>query len=132
AVDHVADGGLVGVPLLAVAPVLGGDLEALEAGLLAQLEAGKLLFFANRQVELGEDDLVLDKLILEVVDLGVGAPPVGLAAEALDALDQHAPVPGAVEDGDPTAAWQVPPEAPEVRLGAFLFGRRRDRNAFVL
>jgi hypothetical protein len=34
---------LVGVPFLAVAPVFGGDLEALEAGLLALLEALQLL-----------------------------------------------------------------------------------------
>src|SRR5436190_11787171 len=52
AVDHVADGGLVGVPLLAVAPVLGGDLEALEAGLLPRLEASEELHdsaFVERQ-----------------------------------------------------------------------------------
>src|SRR3954469_5061840 len=43
AIDHVADGALVGVPLGAVAPVFFGDLEALPRDLLALLEAPELL-----------------------------------------------------------------------------------------
>src|SRR3954449_4215040 len=42
-VDHVVDRVLVLVPLLAVAPVLGRDLEPLELDLLALLEAAELL-----------------------------------------------------------------------------------------
>ena len=38
--------------------------------------------------------------VLEVDDLPVGAHPVGLGGEALDPLDEHAPVPAAVEDGE--------------------------------
>src|SRR3990172_3993994 len=48
-VDHVADRGLVLLPLLAVAPVFVGDLEALEGDFLAQLEAPELLLLADRQ-----------------------------------------------------------------------------------
>src|SRR6202044_2685497 len=51
AVDHVADGALVGVPFLAVAPVLLGDLEALERRPLALLEAAELLLLAHLQPE---------------------------------------------------------------------------------
>ena len=69
-----------------------------------------------------------DELLLEVVDLAVGAHPVGLGAEPLDPLDQHAAVPGAVEDGEPPVPREVAPEAPEVGLRALLLGRRRDRD----
>ena len=50
--------------------------------------------------------------LLEVVDLRVGAPPVGLRGEALDALDQHPAVPRAVEDGEVPAPREMAPEAP--------------------
>ena len=59
------------------------------------------------------------------------AHPVGLGREALDALDEHAPVPAAVEDGEVPAARQVPPEAPEVGLRALLLGGRRDGDDVV-
>ena len=74
----------------------------------------------------------LDELVLEVVDLVVGAPPLVLLREALDALDQHAAVPGAVEDQDLAVARQVPPEAPQVVVRLLLVGRRRDRDDAVV
>jgi len=43
AFDHLAGGGLVGLPFLAVAPILRGNLELLEAGFLAQGETPELL-----------------------------------------------------------------------------------------
>ena len=39
-----------------------------------------------------------DQLGLELVDLGVGAHPLLLGGESLDALHQHASVPAAIED----------------------------------
>jgi hypothetical protein len=73
------------------------------------------------------------QLFLELVDLVVGAHPVGFGAEAFDALDQHAAVPGTVEDGDGRPfARQMAPEAPQVGLRAFLLGRRGDRHDAVL
>src|SRR5689334_8439866 len=52
AIDHVADCLFIERPLLAVAPVLGGDLEALEAGFLAFLETAQLFVLADAEPEL--------------------------------------------------------------------------------
>ena len=95
---------LVVVPALAVAPVVRRDLEVLERRLLARVEARELLGLADLQPELADDRAAFGQLLLELVDLVVGALPVGDAAEAFDALDQHAAVPGAVEDRDAAAA----------------------------
>ena len=56
----------------------------------------------------------LHELVLEVVDLVVGALPLGGGGKPLDALHQHAAVPGAVVDDERPGRRQVPPEAPEV------------------
>src|SRR6185503_13239685 len=64
-------------------------------------------------------------------DLAVGAHPVGLGAETLDALDEHAPVPRAIEDREAALSRSVAPEAPQVRLRALLFGRRGDRDVRI-
>src|SRR6185312_9368795 len=111
--DHVADGALVGAPLLAIAPVVVGDLEPLEGRLLARAETHELLVLRDREPELHDDDAESHERLLEVDDLAVGAHPVGLRREALDALDEHAPVPAPVEDREVPAARQVAPEAPE-------------------
>ena len=52
AVDHVAHGSAVVIPLVAVAPVVFGDLEALERNLLALLEALQLSGLVDRQPKL--------------------------------------------------------------------------------
>src|SRR4051812_46332518 len=111
ALDHVRGGDLVLVPFVAVAPILAGDLEALEARLLALLEAAQLLLFGDLQPVLRDDGPVARELLLERVDLRVSAQPVGLAAEALDALDEHAPVPAAVVDRETPFARDMAPEA---------------------
>src|SRR5262245_22404467 len=97
AIDEVAHRRLVRVPLLAIAPVVGRDLEALERRLLALAEAAKLLGFADLKPELDDDRAAVDELLLELVDLVVRAHPVGSRAIAFDPLDQHAAIPGAVE-----------------------------------
>ena len=96
--EHVAHGDLVGAPFAAVAPVLGVDLVPLVVGLLAVAEAAELLVLADVQPELQHDDAVLGELRFEVVDLGVGPPPLVLARKTLEALDQHAAVPRAIVD----------------------------------
>src|SRR6476659_978200 len=128
ALDHVVHRARVGGPLLAVAPVLGGDLEALVRDVLARLEAAQLLGGRDGQPELGDDGAGLGELLLELVDLAVGAHPVELGAELLHALHQHAPVPGAVEDRRLAVSRDVAPEAPQVRLRAFFVGRRGHRD----
>src|SRR3954451_4565097 len=125
-VDHVVDGRLVLAPPLAVAPVLRRDLEPLELRPLALLEAPELLVLADGEPELDHDDAGLRELLLEVVDLAVGPQPLGRAGEALHALDQDPPVPGAVEDRDVALARHVAPEPPEVGPGLLLVGRRCD------
>ena len=132
ALDHVADGLRVGIPLLPVAPVFLGDLEALELGLLALLEALQLLLVAHLQPELDDDGAGLHQRVLEVVDLGIGPQPVGFGTEALDTLDQHAAVPGAVEDRDPSDPRHVAPETPQIGLRALFVGRCRNRDDLVL
>src|SRR3989338_8922485 len=122
AIHHVAHGMLVFVPFLAVAPVLFGDLEALETDFFAFLEAFKLLFFTDGKPEFDHHDLVPHQLRLEVVDLAVGAHPVGFRAESLNAFDQYTAIPGTVEYRYPAATRNVPPETPQVGLCPFFLG----------
>jgi hypothetical protein len=76
----VADRFFIGVPFLAVAPIVGGDLEALEGDLLAALEAPKLLFLADRQPELEHHHPVARHRALEIVDLAVARSQSASAA----------------------------------------------------
>src|SRR3989338_4263424 len=132
AIHHVAHGMLVFVPFLAVAPVLFGDLETLEADLFARLETPELFILADGEPELDHHDIVAHQLRLEVVDLTVSAHPVSFRAVALDALDQHAAIPGTVENRHPVAPRDMPPETPQVGLGALFLGGRGDRDDVVL
>ena len=68
--------------------------------------------------QLDDAHAVVGQRALELVDLAVGALPFVLAAETLDPLDQHAAVPGAVEDR-PVARRRAArvPEAPEDSAG---------------
>ena len=131
AIDHVANRALVGVPFLAVAPVLLGDLEALEGDLFALPEAAELLLLADREPELGHHHAVAQERPLEIVYLGVGAHPIRLAGETFDAFHQYPPVPRAIVEGEPAMARQMAPEAPEVGLRALLLRRRRNRDVAV-
>src|ERR1700674_1765058 len=51
-IDHVTDGNFVLIPLFAVAPVFGGNLEALECRVLPRPEALQLLRLTDLQPEL--------------------------------------------------------------------------------
>ena len=62
----------------------------------------------------------------KVIDFPVGALPIRLAAKALNPLDEDAPVPGPVKDGNVAALREAGIEAPE-EVALFLF-RRGARN----
>ncbi len=104
--------------------VFGRELVPLEGRLLAGREALELRFRIDVQPELEDRHAVLDELLLEVVDLPVGAAPLVLLREALDALHQHPPVPAPVEDEHAPRRGQPPPEAPQIVVRQLL-GRRR-------
>ena len=66
------------------------------------------------------------QLALELVDLAVGAHPLGLGRKALHALDQHAPVPRAVEQRNLPGFGQAAPEAVQVVALFVVAGGRGD------
>src|SRR6185312_142162 len=125
-VEHLLGGVDVFVPVLAVAPVLGADLPALVGIVLALLETPLLLVLGDGQEHLHQDHAVVDELALELVDLAVGALPRLLLAELLHALDEHAPVPGAIEDSPAAVLGHARPEAPQVVVLLLLVRRRAD------
>src|SRR5665811_2191906 len=75
---------------------------------------------------------IRDRLRLELVDFAVSAHPVGFGTEFLDTLYQYAAIPGTVKNRDTAAPRDVPPESPQVGLGAFFFGGCGDRNDVVI
>ena len=124
ALEHVLDRLGVRGALLPVAPVLVGQLPGLERVALAALEAAQLLVGRDVQPELDDQHALGGQRALEAGDLVVGAAPLLLGREALHPLDQHPPVPGAVEHGHAAPAGQRRREAPE-EVVALLVGRRR-------
>src|SRR6476620_10226489 len=122
--EHVLDRILVFAPLLAVAPVVVGQLPRLQRIALSSLEALQLLRFGDVEPELDQDHALVGQHPLEAVDLVVGAKPLLAGGEALDALDQHPPVTRAVEDRHAAPTWQHPEEPPE-EMVALLVGRWR-------
>ncbi len=132
ALEHVLDGRAVLVPALAVAPVLVGQLPALERILLALAEATQLLLGRDVHPDLHDDDALEVQRALELDDLGVRALPLLGRRESLDALDEHAAVPAAVEHGHAAVPREVLDEALEIEV-ALLVGRGRGvlRDAHV-
>ena len=101
-------------------------------GILAGAEAAELFFLRDVDPDLEDDHAGLGQAGLEVVDLGVGAGPLGVLREALDAFDHHAAEPGTIEDREPAGRWHLVPEAPEIVAGLFLGRRRRRREDLVV
>src|SRR5438270_2310496 len=122
AIDHVADGDFVLIPLFAIAPIFGGDLETLECRVLARPEASQLLRLADLQPELDDNRVAGGELFLELVDLVVGTHPLVDRAIAFHPLDQHPTVPGAIENHDSAERRYVTPEAPQIGLRALFLG----------
>jgi len=87
--------------------VKGSRSNRLERVAIALAEPRQLLCRADRHPELRDDDAVLRKLPLELVDFIVGALPVGPLRESPDPLHQHTPVPGAIENRVVTARRQL-------------------------
>ncbi len=100
------------VPALTVAPILLGDLEALEDRLLALLETLELGFLVDGQPELHHHDIGIDQLLFEVVDFRIGAQPLIRGTETFHSLDQYAAIPRAIEYGELAALRHIAPEAP--------------------
>jgi hypothetical protein len=80
-------------------PVFLGDLVAFERDLLAPSKRSSWVCWSMDSQNLTTTTR-RSQLLFEVVDLAVGAHPVGRAAEAFDPLHQHPAIPGAVEDGE--------------------------------
>jgi hypothetical protein len=118
-VQHLLHGRLVLASLVAVAPVLRGQLPGLQRIALARLEPLELFFRRQVQPELDHDHALVGQRPLEVDDLPVGAPPLLLGGEPLDALDQDAAVPGPVQHCHAAPAGQHRPEPPQ-EVVAFL------------
>ncbi|KAK4045152.1 hypothetical protein OUZ56_032560 [Daphnia magna] len=130
-VEHFASGPLIGVPFVAIAPVLRRDLKAFEARMFPFLKAFELLGLAHREPELGKHIAMLQELPLEVDDLLVTARPGPLAGEAFDALHEHAPVPRAVEEEDSSVPGERLPKTPKVGKCSLFWGGRGDRDDAV-
>ena len=82
------------------------------------LKAFQLGLLIDRQPELHQHHTGFTELLLEVIDLAIGAQPVPRAAEAFDPLHQHPPIPGTIKYGELATCGNVPPEAPQVGLRA--------------
>ncbi|RMN28854.1 hypothetical protein ALQ62_05520 [Pseudomonas coronafaciens pv. zizaniae] len=119
-------------PFLAVAPVVFGDLVALERDLFTLLKALQLGLLIDGQPELDDHHTRFRELFFKIVDFGVSALPVRVAAKTLDPLDQHAAIPRAVEDGEFAARRYLAPEPPQIRLRSLVLSRRSDRHDGVL
>jgi hypothetical protein len=76
--------------------------------------------------ELDQDRALGRQRRLEVDDLAVRPAPGLLGGEALDPLDEHPAVPGAVEDGHAAPAREHRPEAPEEVVPLLVVRRRRE------
>src|SRR5271157_943941 len=81
--DHVAGGGDVSVPAVAVPPVVLGQLVLLVGGRLSVAVAAELLVGGDRQPELQDDGPGVGQLLLEPVDLLVGPHPTSHLFEAI-------------------------------------------------
>jgi hypothetical protein len=122
--EHVLERLEVEMPLRAVLPVVVGQLPALERVAFALLEALQLLVLGDVQPELDHDPALLAERALELGDGRIGALPLLAGGEPVDALHEHPPVPGAVEDGHAAQPRQRRPEAPQ-EVVALLDVRRR-------
>ena len=124
--EHIVDRGLVERPLFAVPPVLGGDFPLLFGRALSGAEALQLFVLADVDPEFDHEGAARCEVGLKVIDFPVGALPIRLTAKALNPLDENAPVPGPVKDGNVAALRESGLEAPE-EVALFLF-RSRARN----
>ena len=124
--QHLIDCLLVCVPFFTVAPVFVRDFPLFCRSLHALLKAAFLLIFINMNPEFHDHRAKIRHVLFHLIDFLIRPFPVRLTAEALDPLHHHAPVPGAVEDGNVTVFGQSGPEAPEVMTRLFVRFRAGD------
>src|SRR4051794_12670846 len=127
--EHLIDRLLVLLDLVAIAPVLVGELPATDGVLLPVLESAQLLLRTDLQPELDDDHALEHERAFELNDLLVCALPLFWGGVALDPFDEHASVPRTIEQRHPTETGHLLPEPPQEVL-AFLvearLGERRD------
>src|SRR5271165_2702788 len=111
----------------AIAEILVGQLPALERIGEPTAKSAQLFVSGNVQEQLYKPRAIGDQHALEVVDFVVGPVPFDKRSEALDALNQDAAVPGAVENDDLAMLRQALPKALEVMQRFLPLGRSGDR-----
>ena len=114
--EDILDRGFVLGILVAVAPILIGDLPLFRRILLAVAKASQLLFGTHVNPELQQDGAPPHQIALEFVDLVVRPRPFRHRSETFDALHEHATVPAAVVDAHVARLRQTRPIAPQVRM----------------
>src|SRR3954452_10434077 len=124
--DHVLDSLHVLVALVAVPPILVGQLPRFQRVLLALLEALQLLLLGDVEPELDQDRALVGERALKAVYLVIRAQPLLAGRVLLDPLDEHPPIPRAVEHGHPSPTRQIGPEAPEEVMALLVMGRCRE------
>ena len=129
--EHLVNSGLVLIPLLAVSPVLIGDLPLFFGSVLAVVEALELCVFVDLHPEFDDDGAPVGQFLLKFIHLVIGALPVILAAEAFNALHHDASVPGAVKDRDVAVLGKPVPEPPKEVPGLLVGFRAGDGMHFI-
>src|SRR3954453_6860899 len=115
--------------LVAVAPILFGDLPSAKRITLTILEPLELFLRADLQPELDDDHALEGIHPFELDDLLVGPAPLVRRGEALDALHEDTPVPTAIEHrhpAEPRHVWIEPPEERVTLLVERRLGERGD------
>src|ERR1035437_1806111 len=118
--QHLLHRFFVSLPFLAIAPVFIRQLPRLVPDGFALLEAEKLFLARDVDPELRQDGSKVAQLPFEGIDLFVSALPFRFAGQSFYSLDQHAAIPGPIEDGDLSALWQTSPEAVQIMPGPVL------------
>ncbi|MNC33952.1 hypothetical protein D3C75_823640 [compost metagenome] len=126
--EHVVAGPGVFIPAGVRLEVHRRQLPQLAAIVDAVLQAAGLLFGADLQPVLDEDDSRLDHHLFEQRHHGEKLAALFFAAEAHHPLDTGAVVPAAVEDHYLARGRQVAQVALHIHLGLFPLGRCRQRH----
>src|SRR5699024_1993405 len=124
---RVAEGRLlragVVIPAVQGCQVHWGELPLADRVHLADREAGALLLLGHGEPQLGQGDAGTHDHVLEHRDFAHELGVLRVGAEAHDALDAGAVVPGAVEEDDLATGREVLGVALEVPAGGLAFGR---------
>ena len=124
---RVAEGFLlrpgVVIPTVQRCQVHWGKLPLADRVDLADREAGALFLLGHGEPQLGQGDAGAHDHVLEHRDFAHELGVLSVGAEAHDALDAGAVVPGAVEEHDLAAGWEVLDVALEVPAGGLALGR---------